>query len=134
MKNKTNYIQLLNIINLISTRQKKMKFQKMKQNPEKWNRDYFHCALVTEILFHCTKLWITPICELSKKLLRQINRYLVKKSLEAKLLVLLFCTSMVQLTYFSPVSLFYTPWKRRKIKGILTFSGGIEIWHWTKMG
>ena len=33
------------------------------------------------------------------------------------------------LTHFSPVSHFYTPWK-----GFLTFSGGIEMWHWTKMG
>ena len=28
------------------------------------------------------------------------------------------------LTHFSPVSHFYTPWK----------IGGIEMWHWTKMG
>ena len=27
---------------------------------------------------------------------------------------------------------FYTPWKRQKTYGFLTFSGGIEIWHWTK--
>ena len=38
------------------------------------------------------------------------------------------------LTHFSPVSHFYTPWKRQKTKGFLTFSGGIEMWHWTKMG
>ena len=29
---------------------------------------------------------------------------------------------------------FYTPWKRQKTKGFLTFSGDIEMWHWTKMG
>ena len=33
------------------------------------------------------------------------------------------------LTHFSPVSRFYNPWKRQK-----TFSGVIEMWHWTKMG
>ena len=44
------------------------------------------------------------------------------------------------LTHFSPVSHFYTPWKRQKTfgftpwkrqktKGFLTFSGGIEMWH-----
>ena len=38
------------------------------------------------------------------------------------------------LIYFSPVSHFYTPLKRQKTKGLLTFSGGIEMWHWTKMG
>ena len=38
------------------------------------------------------------------------------------------------LIHFSPVSHFYTPWKRQKTKGFLTFPGGIEMWHWTKMG
>ena len=38
------------------------------------------------------------------------------------------------LTHFYPVSHFYTPWKHQKTKGFLTFSGGIEMWHWTKMG
>ena len=38
------------------------------------------------------------------------------------------------LTHFSPVSHFYTLWKRQKTKGSLTFSGVIEKWHWTKMG
>ena len=38
------------------------------------------------------------------------------------------------LTHFSPVSHFYTPWKREKTKGFLTFSEGIEMWRWTKMG
>ena len=38
------------------------------------------------------------------------------------------------LTHFSLVSHFYTPWTRQKSKGFLTFSGGIEMWHWTKMG
>ena len=34
--------------------------------------------------------------------------------------------------FFSPVSHFYTPWKRQKTFGFLTFSGGIEMWRWTK--
>ena len=38
------------------------------------------------------------------------------------------------LNNFTPVSHFYTPWKRQKNYGFLTFSGGIEMWHWTKMG
>ena len=38
------------------------------------------------------------------------------------------------LTHFSPVSHFYTRSKRQKTKGFMTFSGGIEMWHWTKMG
>ena len=38
------------------------------------------------------------------------------------------------ISHFSPVSHFYTPWKRQKNKGFLTFSGGIEMRHWTKMG
>ena len=32
------------------------------------------------------------------------------------------------------MSHFYSPWKRQKTIGFLTFSGGIEMWHWTKMG
>ena len=35
---------------------------------------------------------------------------------------------------FHPVSYFYTSWKRQKTFGFLTFSGDIEMWHWTKMG
>ena len=37
------------------------------------------------------------------------------------------------LTHFSPISDFYTPWKRQKTYGFLKFSGGIDMWHWTKM-
>ena len=29
---------------------------------------------------------------------------------------------------------YYTPWKRQKANGFLTFSGGTEIEHWVKMG
>ena len=39
-----------------------------------------------------------------------------------------------RLIHFSPMSHFYTPWKRQKIFGFLAFSGGIKMWHWTKMG
>ena len=37
------------------------------------------------------------------------------------------------LTHFDPMLHFYTPWKRQKTIGFLTFSGGIEMWHWTKI-
>ena len=30
------------------------------------------------------------------------------------------------------MSHFYTPWKRQKTIGFLTFSGGIEMYYWTK--
>ena len=33
----------------------------------------------------------------------------------------------IYLTHFRPVSHFYTPRKRQKIKAFLTFSGGIEM-------
>ena len=37
--------------------------------------------------------------------------------------------------YINPfMSHFYTPWKLQKTKGFLTFSGGIEMEHWSKMG
>ena len=38
------------------------------------------------------------------------------------------------LTHFSPMPYFYSPRKRQKAIGFLTFSGGIEMRHWTKMG
>ena len=38
------------------------------------------------------------------------------------------------LTHFSPVSHFYLPRILQKTKGFLTFSGGIEMGHWIKMG
>ena len=38
------------------------------------------------------------------------------------------------LTHFSPMSYFNTPWKRQKTYGCLTFSGGVEMWYWTKIG
>ena len=34
-----------------------------------------------------------------------------------------------QLTLFTPMPDFYTPWKRQKTKGFLEFSGGIEMRH-----
>ena len=37
------------------------------------------------------------------------------------------------LTHFNPMFYFYTLWKRQKTFGFLTFSEGIEMWHWTKM-
>ena len=46
----------------------------------------------------------------------------------------IFLPSEDSLTHFSSVSHFYTPWKRLKTIGFLTFSRGIEMWHWTKMG
>ena len=57
---------------------------------------------------------------------RQIYRRLVSN----KVIVL----KPESLTHFSPMSHFYTPWKRRKTYGFLTFSGSIEMWNWTKMG
>ena len=38
------------------------------------------------------------------------------------------------LTHFSPMLYFYTTWKRLKTKDFITFSGGIEMENWAKMG
>ena len=46
----------------------------------------------------------------------------------------LFKLSFVGLTLFKRIPHFYTPLKRQKIKGFLTFSGGIEIDHWCEKG
>ena len=40
--------------------------------------------------------------------------------------------STLFLTHFSPVSHLYTPCKRQKTCGFLTFLVDIEIWHWLK--
>ena len=37
-------------------------------------------------------------------------------------------SSLPSLTHFSPMSHFYSPWKRQKTKG------GTKMWHWTKIG
>ena len=42
--------------------------------------------------------------------------------------------NIIHVNPFLSMSHFYTPWKRQKIFGFLTFSGGIEMWNWTKMG
>ena len=49
--------------------------------------------------------------------------------------LLYFCPSEIySLTHFSPVSHFYTPWKRQRTFGFLTFSGGTKMENWSKMG
>ena len=40
----------------------------------------------------------------------------------------------MHLTHFRLMFHFYTAWKRQKIKGFLTFSKGVEMKHWSKMG
>ena len=40
----------------------------------------------------------------------------------------------ITLTHFSPMFHFYNLWKRQKIFGFLTFSGGIEMEQWAKTG
>ena len=43
-------------------------------------------------------------------------------------------TPEMYLTHFSPIFHFYTPWKRQKTFDFVTYSGGIGMEHWTKMG
>ena len=38
------------------------------------------------------------------------------------------------LTHFSPMFHFHTSWKRQKSFNFLTFSGGVEMEHWAKLG
>ena len=40
----------------------------------------------------------------------------------------------LKLTHFTQCSISKPIWKRHKTKGFLTFSGGIEMEHWAKMG
>ena len=38
------------------------------------------------------------------------------------------------LTHFGPMFHFHTSWKRQKSFNFLTFSGGVEMEHWAKLG
>ena len=40
----------------------------------------------------------------------------------------------IVITNFGSMFHLYTPWKRQKTFGFLTFSGGIEMEHWPEMG
>ena len=44
------------------------------------------------------------------------------------------CKVRLTLTHFRPMIHFYTPRKRQKTRGFLTFSRGLEIEHWSEMG
>ena len=43
------------------------------------------------------------------------------------------CPKIRSLNHFSTMWHFYTPWKRKKTKGFLMFSEGIEMEHWAKI-
>ena len=43
-------------------------------------------------------------------------------------------TTFASFTYFSLMFKFYTPWKRQKTFDFLTFLGGIEMEHLSKIG
>ena len=62
------------------------------------------------------------------------NQVYVKRNLEWERSSYAMDDCFSYLIHFSPMSHFYTPWKRQKIYGFLTFSGGIEMWHWINMG
>ena len=43
------------------------------------------------------------------------------------------CVKLNGFAYFKPMFHFYTPWKRHKTFGFLTFLRGIEMEHWIKL-
>ena len=104
-------------------------------------------------LFSCRKTmreWLQKICLLLTTPTFCLSLFCLDYALFHEALLLLRCIQLylkvlnhiyvlkwyiIQcLTHLSPVSYFYTPWKRQKIFGFLMFSGGIEMWHWTKIG
>ena len=50
----------------------------------------------------------------------------------------IYCNKIISMIYFlnhyGPMFYFYTQWKYQKTFGFLTFSRGIEMKHWAKMG
>ena len=72
---------------------------------------------------------------LSKTYLSPINVFGIKLYLKQIIFDYQRCLNVkMTLTNISPMSHFYTPWKRQKTVGFLTFSASIDMWHWTKMG
>ena len=91
-----------------------------KKRHKKWIQDSFILNIFDLLISRAKKLvWWPPVFKPNfyifsyTKQLRKIWRYFIDK-------FLLYHTS---LTHFSPVSHFYTPWKRQKTFGFLTFSG-----------
>ena len=88
-------------------------------------------------IFHNKCLYCYRITQhIVRRVLQNVNnmRQISSSTAEKNMPEYGFFPTFAFLTHFSPVSHFYTPWKRQKTFGFLTFSGGIEMWHWTKMG
>ena len=62
------------------------------------------------------------------------NDYCLNHSIPARNYMVKINYRSIGLNHFSLMLNFYTPWKRQKTFGFLTFSGGIEMKHWAKMG
>ena len=58
MGNKANYTPATNIVQLF-TLDEESETPEIKQNPDKWNRDYIRCILATEIILRWAKMRIT---------------------------------------------------------------------------
>ena len=70
------------------------------------------------------------------KLIAQINisKSPSKSHQKVQTRVLFWMDFVFSLTHFSPMSHFFTSWKRQETYSFLTFSGGTGIWNWAKMG
>lgn len=89
MKNKANYIQAINSINLLHTPR-----GKWKQNPEKWSHYYFKCILLTGNPFTLSQkcdsrsyfkyLGIIILCMKRNINAKKLIQYLKKKNSKSK--------------------------------------------------
>ena len=83
-----------------------------------------------------SECWNKVVTKTTRMILTQLDTLnsLLSCNIEDEIAVHYFHSTSYKVTHCSPVSHFYTLWKRQKTFGFLTFSGGIEMWHWTKMG
>ena len=120
-----------------------MIFKPLSANPKKWSKSQNDKAFADELfervwpgLYLLIKKMINYVWNIidSFSLLpmySEISESIICKIMFTYLLKIIWFLKTSQeldlaifvLTHFSPVSHFYTPWKR-----------GIEMWHWTKMG
>ena len=76
-----------------------------------------------------SECWNKVVTKTTRMILTQLDTLnsLLSCNIEDEIAVHYFHSTSYKVTHFSPVSHFYTLWKRQKTFGFLTFSGGIEM-------
>ena len=78
-------------------------------------------------------LSLLPVCSRDQNQVISTKTWLTHVVLWSFWYLNTFSRTFNTLPHFMPMFHFYTPWKRQKTKGFLTFSGGIEMEHWNEL-